>query len=644
MSYTKTSWVTGDIVTADKMNHIEDGIYNNDGNISTLQTAVNGMLPANPSGDGLYKLINTVSSGTATKSWSDSDPNLAEPYDSTKTYAVGEHCTYKGQYKVCIVPITTAEAWNSAHWADAEVGEEISDLKSALTSEIDGIKNTIYTFYPPDAIIWEQGRYDAASGETGYLTTRIRTKNDFGVWSGVNAVTAKDDYMFLAHAWDASGTYLGVWNGSSFTSSSYWITSVNCAAYPNYKYKLTVKKGSAGSTNISPSDANDMVSFTTYYRTSDNFSAIYDSKNIGFAWESGSIDLDTGLNNAVSGRLRTQYVPVAGGKTYAFNVAESENTYAEYVFYYTADKTPILIDTDNNRYYTRLTNGFFPKTLEIPTGKNIAYIRMMVTTTAFDYYHGQTEENTFSTSYRSHEQRETGDTDYPNNISGYLGKRILLFGDSITAQNNWSKWFETSVKPETLYNYAVGGATWCDPTSGIIYDGTSGTYNVLGNQVQRAVNNDIKNIDCIIILAGTNDTNVTFPNDEDIEGAFFDSSMNAIALADVDRTTWQGAMRWSLETLLLRYPQAKIFVCSPVQRTYNSSEPTLSLYSTIKGKGETIEKMAKRMGVEFVDTMQCGISSQRSKDFADGLHPWQRTSEKIARYIMARYMAHFCQN
>ena len=137
MSYTKTSWVTGDIVTANKMNHIEDGIYNNDGNISTLQTAVNGMLPANPSGDGLYKLINTVSSGTATKSWSDSDPNLAEPYDSTKTYAVGEHCTYKGQYKVCIVPITTAEAWTAAHWADAEVGEEISDLNSALSTKAD---------------------------------------------------------------------------------------------------------------------------------------------------------------------------------------------------------------------------------------------------------------------------------------------------------------------------------------------------------------------------------------------------------------------------------------------------------------------------------------------------------------------------
>lgn len=527
---------------------------------------------------------------------------------------------------------------------------KVKALISALDSDVDELQNSladiediIYTEEDPTVIVWEQGRYDAVSGVSANASTRIRTQNDFGVWNGITGAEAKDDYMFLAHAWDSSNTYMGVWNGTAFVTSGYWITSVDFTDYPTYKYKLTVKKGTAGTTEISPANADDMVSFESVPQNVVNFSVIHDSKNIGFAWESGGINIDTGEDQAISGRLRSQYVPVEESKTYAFNVAESENTYAEYVFYYTADKTPILIDTDNSRYYTRLTNGFFPKTLDIPSGKNVAFIRMMLSTTAFDYYHGQAEENSFSTSYRSHEQKETGNTDYPNNISGFLGKRILLFGDSITAQNNWSKWFETSVKPETLYNYAVGGATWCDPTSGIIYDGTSGTYNVIGNQVQRAVNNNLINIDCIIILAGTNDTNVTFPNDEEIEEAFFDNSMNQIALADVDRTTWQGAMRWSLETLILRYPQAKIFVCSPVQRVYATSEPVLSLYSTIKGKSDTIEKMAKRMGVEFVDTMQCGISSQRSKDFADGLHPWQRTSEKIARYIMARYMAHFCQ-
>ena len=367
------------------------------------------------------------------------------------------------------------------------------------------------------------------------------------------------------------------------------------------------------------------------------------SKNIGFAWETGNIDVDTGLDASDSTKLRSQYVPVEEGKTYAFYVDECENAYNEYVFYYTADKTPILIDTDNNRYYTRWGMGWYPKTLTIPTGFNVAYIRVRMGTNAFNYNHAQAEENVISTSFRSHELGEQSNENMPNNINGYIGKRILLFGDSITAQNNWSRWFEASVKPSQLYNYAVGGASWCDPTSGVIYDGTA-TPNVIGNQVQKAINNSLANIDCIIILAGTNDTNVTFPTDQDIESAFFDDSMNAVALADVDKTTWQGAMRWSLEKLITTFPNAKIFVCSPVQRVYTSAEPVLSLYSTIKGKCETIEKMSKRMGVEFVDTEQCGISACRSLYFADGLHPNVRGAEKIARYIIARYMAHFCQN
>ena len=31
MSYTKTTWADGDIITAEKLNNIENGIYNNDG-------------------------------------------------------------------------------------------------------------------------------------------------------------------------------------------------------------------------------------------------------------------------------------------------------------------------------------------------------------------------------------------------------------------------------------------------------------------------------------------------------------------------------------------------------------------------------------------------------------------------------------
>ena len=60
------------------------------------------------------------------------DANLAAPYSTSATYAIGDYCTKDGVLKRCNTAITTAEAWNSAHWDDAKLGEDVSTLKSAF--------------------------------------------------------------------------------------------------------------------------------------------------------------------------------------------------------------------------------------------------------------------------------------------------------------------------------------------------------------------------------------------------------------------------------------------------------------------------------------------------------------------------------
>lgn len=57
---------------------------------------------------------------------------VAGTYDATKTYAVGDYVWYDGQLKRCIVPITTAESWTAAHWANAVIGDDLNVLKSAF--------------------------------------------------------------------------------------------------------------------------------------------------------------------------------------------------------------------------------------------------------------------------------------------------------------------------------------------------------------------------------------------------------------------------------------------------------------------------------------------------------------------------------
>ena len=89
MSYVKTTWVTGDIVTAAKLNNIENGVEANDTNKLNK-----------PSGNGTSGQL-LISNGDGTTSWESTDTTLAvsgAPADAKKT------------------------------------GDELSDLKSALNS------------------------------------------------------------------------------------------------------------------------------------------------------------------------------------------------------------------------------------------------------------------------------------------------------------------------------------------------------------------------------------------------------------------------------------------------------------------------------------------------------------------------------
>lgn len=71
-------------ITADKLNHIENGIFDNDTQLSKILKAL-----------GLNN----------------------DTYDSTKTYAVGDMVIKDYAIYECKTAITTAEEWNSAHWS-----------------------------------------------------------------------------------------------------------------------------------------------------------------------------------------------------------------------------------------------------------------------------------------------------------------------------------------------------------------------------------------------------------------------------------------------------------------------------------------------------------------------------------------------
>ena len=46
---------------------------------------------------------------------------IADVYDPTHSYSLGEYCLYGGRLYKCTTAITTAEAWNASHWTQLPV-------------------------------------------------------------------------------------------------------------------------------------------------------------------------------------------------------------------------------------------------------------------------------------------------------------------------------------------------------------------------------------------------------------------------------------------------------------------------------------------------------------------------------------------
>ena len=74
--------------------------------------------------------------------------SLAPEYDSTATYAVGDYVLKSGTLYRCTTAITTAEAWTPAHWTQASITGDVSDLKSALNSIGLDVENGVMVISP----------------------------------------------------------------------------------------------------------------------------------------------------------------------------------------------------------------------------------------------------------------------------------------------------------------------------------------------------------------------------------------------------------------------------------------------------------------------------------------------------------------
>ena len=96
MPYTVHNFQSGDILLASELNEMDTQIASNE-----------------------EALSNTLSSDS-----------IADDYSNTKTYSIGDYCFHDGTLYRCITDISVAENWTAAHWQEAVLSDDVTDLKN----------------------------------------------------------------------------------------------------------------------------------------------------------------------------------------------------------------------------------------------------------------------------------------------------------------------------------------------------------------------------------------------------------------------------------------------------------------------------------------------------------------------------------
>ncbi len=231
--------------------------------------------------------------------------------------------------------------------------------------------------------------------------------------------------------------------------------------------------------------------------------------------------------------------------------------------------------------------------------------------------------------------------EYLINTSAFEGKNLATFGNSITAAaNSWANHVYKNLRFGNLYNGAVSAAVWYkrerivagqtiktqnyyDNNFAGMLTSEPAAGNVLENQ-QRINNCAIVHLqkyfidldkkaaptpDVIIFAYGTNDEVINMGDAE--------SALQGNDLSKVDLFNMAGALRWSIDTLKVRFPDAKIYVMLPLQSTRAGKNG-----ENLK-KIEVLKKVCDAKSVPYFDSYnESGITVENSATYlSDGLHP-----------------------
>lgn len=202
----------------------------------------------------------------------------------------------------------------------------------------------------------------------------------------------------------------------------------------------------------------------------------------------------------------------------------------------------------------------------------------------------------------------------------YKGKQIGLYADSIGAAqsptgfytNTWLKRVG-SITGAIITNNAIGGSTMA-VGFGYGWDAED-TTNAFCNRIDTA---NLSSYNYLLINYGTNDYGFVIEMGKD---------------TDAVKTTFKGALNYSLNKLTTDYPNLKIIMLTPMYAptslTKNAKGYTMTDYV------EAIKTIANKYNIPVIDLHKgMGINENNYTDlYWDNLHPLEATHTKIGDYV-----------
>ena len=589
--------------------------------------------------------------------------SLAPAFNPSRSggYKAGEFCTNDGAVYICTVDHTGA--WNSSHFAVTNLGDQLTSLKSAITSVENGLGTGSIEFYDKTKIT--ENKYLAADG----------TETSANGWNITDYMPVSDNYQYYCYGQTSSSTVktcfydrtktfisdsaLRIYSKNYYQkldipqNAKYVRFSISSGIVDTFKYTLfipteatTVKKP-----NTNPDGTSGQFLKTNGDGTT-TWANIEGIEKLELGLSNGSIEYydktkntqgeylkSDGTTTTYSGWNITDYLPVGDNYSY-YCYGQVSSSSAKTCFY---DSTKTFITDSGLRIYSQ---NYYQK-LEIP--QNAKYVRFSISDSIVNTFEYKLFIPTDSTTVKKPNTNPDGTsgqflktngdgTTSWSNINAksiWFNKTYISHGDSITWQDGKAyiqgeHQGETAVGYQTIFSEAVDLASYNN-------QGASGyPMAVVDN---RGVVNVIMNIasyesyDLCTIACGTNDFKLDVPL----------GTLGQIGDTTFDDTKFYGAYRKAIEYILTSNPTIRIVLMTPLQRDNSGYN-----VNTVNGAGHklidyvnAVKAVGEMYGLPVCDMYaNSGFTKKTLSTYTmDGLHPndvgYQRMGGYLTQFLNA---------